>query len=104
MMRLIITPKLESSLGEHPALWRGLQDWRYEVETFLESIGVAAQAELSADFQADSLCGRMNLFISPPMTRFRIDKDDLVWQIKYFEEQLSLPKVNFSYGYGHIDK
>ena len=34
----------------------------------------------------------------------RIDKDDLVWQIKYFEEQLSLPKLDFIYGYGYIDR
>ena len=103
-MRLIITPKLESSLTEHPMLWQGLQDWRYEVGSFLDLIGVAAQAELTADFIADSLCGRMNLYISPPLTRFRIDKEDLFWQIKYFEDQLSLPKIDFIYGYGLVDR
>ena len=46
----------------------------------------------------------MNLFISPPMTRFKISKADLLWQIKYFEEQLLLPNVEFIYGYGKIDK
>mgnify|MGYP003671779050 FL=1 len=103
-MQLIITPTLESSLVNYPSLWQGIQDWQSEVADFLDSIGVAAQAELTADFELDSLCGRMNLFISPPITRFKISKADLLWQIKYFEEQLSLPKVDFIYGYGKIDR
>lgn len=102
-MRLIVTPKLEASLADHPMLWQDIQAWRFDVAQFLDGIGVAAQAELTADFVADSLCGRMNLYVSPPLTRFRVDKDDLLWQIQYFEEQLTLPKVEFIYGYGVID-
>jgi|TARA_R110002110_G_scaffold158538_2_gene355882 hypothetical protein len=103
-MRLIITPKLVSSLEDHPGIWQSLQDWRLNVESFLDAIGMVAQAELTADFQSDSLCGRMNLFLSPPLTRFRVDKADLFWQIKYFEEELSLPHVDFIYGYGNIKR
>ena len=101
-MRLIITPNLESSLVHHPALWQGLQDWQFEVGSFLDAIGVVAQAELNAQLDAERLAGRMNLFISPPLTKFRIDKEDLFWQIKYFEDRLNLPDLDFIYGYGQL--
>ena len=37
-MRLIVTPKLEASLADHPMLWQDIQDWRFDVAQFLDGI------------------------------------------------------------------
>lgn len=103
-MRLVISPVLESDLEVNTTLYAPIRTWLKDMSNFLDSTGLEAQAELSGEIVSDELVGRVDVYISPPLSRMRIDKEDIIWQMKYFEERFTLPDVTFSYGYGRLQE
>ena len=100
-MKFIITPVLKDSLPQFPQISSNLSIWMDEVADFLEATGVKCQAELTGNFIEELLVGRMNIFITPGTIK-KYNKQDLIYQIKYFEEKLNLPTLEFIYGYGRL--